>query len=87
MSATVELPDEIVEFVRSEVARGTANDESELVTRAVAMYREMAVRHADLVGHVQKALEQGRQGDTAPFDIEEIIAELESENDEDGQLR
>jgi Arc/MetJ-type ribon-helix-helix transcriptional regulator len=76
MSATVELPDEIVEFVRSEVARGTANDESELVTRAVALYREMAVRHVDLVGHVQNALEQGRKGDTAPFDIEEIIAEL-----------
>ena len=75
MSATVELPDEIVEFVRSEVARGTATNESEFVTRAVALYREMAVRHADLAGHLQTALEQARGGESAPFDMEEIIAE------------
>ena len=87
MSMTVQLPAEIEAFVRAEVADGAATDETDFVSKAVQLYREMKERHTELRSHVQHSLDQARNGEVSPLDMDGIIAELREERDDNGQPR
>ena len=44
--------------------------------------RELKQRHGELNRQIQHSLEDEQAGRVAPFDVEEIVAELEAEIDE-----
>jgi|OpeIllAssembly_1097287.scaffolds.fasta_scaffold1000596_2 Arc/MetJ-type ribon-helix-helix transcriptional regulator len=70
MTVTLQLSEEVEAFVRAEVARGAAADEADFLAKAVAMYRELKVRHADLRDRVHESLAQYERGEVRPLDTE-----------------
>jgi Arc/MetJ-type ribon-helix-helix transcriptional regulator len=68
MTVTLQLSDEIEAFVRAEVARGAAADETEFVAKALEMYRDLKLRHDDLRDRVQESIAQYERGDVRPLD-------------------
>jgi Arc/MetJ-type ribon-helix-helix transcriptional regulator len=82
---TITYPPELDEFVKLELARGAFGSEEELVINAVSALREMKLRHEQLRGDVQAAIEQADRGEVAPLDMDAIKRELMDEIDELGQ--
>jgi putative addiction module CopG family antidote len=74
---TTTLPPDLMKFVEQELATGKFETESELLIRALELYREMKTRHDALRQEVQASLESADRGEVAPFDIEEVISEVE----------
>ena len=70
MTVTLQLSGEVEAFVRAEVARGAAADEADFLAKAVAMYRELKVRPADLRDRVHESLAQYERGEVRPLDTE-----------------
>ena len=85
MPMSVSIPAELQPFIEQELASGEFQDESELVTKALELYREMKTRHQELRTRVQHSLEQADEGQVAPLDMEAIKDSLREELDESGQ--
>jgi putative addiction module CopG family antidote len=84
---SVSIPSELRPFIEQELASGKFRNETELVTAAIELYREMQSRHAELKGQVQRSLEQADRGDVAPLDMGGIKGTLCDELDDSGQPR
>tara|TARA_R110002111_G_scaffold164386_3_gene230577 strand:+ start:32019 stop:32279 length:261 start_codon:yes stop_codon:yes gene_type:complete len=78
-------PPEIIKFIEEEMSTGNYEDETALVTEALEVFRELKQRHVELRKQIQLSLDEEKAGRVAPFDVDEIISELESEVDETGQ--
>ncbi len=76
---------EITDFIAEEMATGTYADESALMAEALEVFRELKQRHGELRQQIQQSLEDEKAGRIAPFDVNEIVRELELELDEAGQ--
>ena len=76
---------EIKEFIAEEMATGSYEDESALMAEALGVFRELKQRHTELRQQIQLSLEDQKAGRVAPFDVNEIVAELELELDQSGQ--
>ena len=76
---------EIAKFIEEELATGAYEDESALMAEALEVFRELKQRHAELRQQIQQSLQDEKAGRIAPFDMNEIISELESEIDETDQ--
>ena len=83
MSST--YPPEITRFIEDEMSSGKFANEAELIARALAVYRELKDGHAELRVKIAEAIEDENAGRVGSLNVEEIIAELESELDEQGQ--
>ena len=70
MTVTLQLPEEIEAYVRAEIARGAAEDETDFLAKAVEMYRELKHRHEDLRAQVQESVAQYERGEVRPLDTE-----------------
>lgn len=70
MTVTLQLPDEIEAYVRAEIARGAAEDETDFLAKAVEMYRELRHRHEDLRAQVDESVAQYERGEVRPLDTE-----------------
>ena len=78
-------PPEIIKFIEEEMSTGNYEDETALVTEALEVFGELKQRHVELRKQIQLSLDEEKAGRVAPFDVDEIISELESEVDETGQ--
>ncbi len=67
-------PPELEQFVQQELATGKYQSETELVNRALEVYRELKLRHDTLRADVETAIAQADRGEAKPLDIEEVIA-------------
>ena len=76
---------EIKKFIADELASGTYEDETALLSEALEVFRELKQRHTDLRQQIQQSLEDEKAGRIAPLDVNDIVAELELELDETGQ--
>ena len=76
---------EITKFIAEELATGTYEDETALLTEALEVFRELKLRHTELRQQIHQSLEDEKAGRIAPLDVNEIIAELELELNEAGQ--
>ncbi len=75
MTVTLQLTEEVEAFVQAEIARGVAADETDFLTKAVELYRELQVRHDELQGRVHESLSQYERGEVRPLDTEATVAE------------
>lgn len=82
--STIDSP-EIKKFIADEMATGSYENESDLMAEALNVFRELKSRHSELRQQIQQSLNDEKNGHVAPFDVNEIIAELELELDETGQ--
>ena len=87
MSLSISIPSELQPFIEQELATGRFRDESELVTAALELYREMNRRHSELRGQVQRSLDQADRGETVPLDMDAIKGTLRDELDDSGRPR
>jgi len=87
MSISISIPAELQPFVKQELAAGRFRDESELVTAALELYREMNLRHAELRSQVKRSLDQADRGEVAPLDMDSIKGTLREELDDLGRPR
>ena len=68
-----------------ELASGEYQDESELLTQALIVYRELKTRHAALREDLEASIAAADRGEVAPLDIGAIKSELAAELDESGE--
>ncbi|MFV1965993.1 MAG: type II toxin-antitoxin system ParD family antitoxin [Pirellulaceae bacterium] len=87
MSMSVSIPSELQPFIEQELAAGKSRDESELVTAALQLYREMNTRHAELRSQIQRSLDQADRGEVSSLDMDSIKGTLRDELDGSGQPR
>ena len=67
-------PPELEHFIQQELAAGNFQSETELVNRALEVYRELKLRHDTLRADVERSLAEADRGEATPLDIEEVIA-------------
>ena len=74
------LPPDLEEFVANQVASGAYTTQGEIVREALMLLRERQrlreLRLLDLRKEIQLGLEQSDRGETAPWDVEEVKAEV-----------
>jgi antitoxin ParD1/3/4 len=74
------LPPDLEEFVANQVASGAYSTQGEIVREALMLLRERQrlreLRLLDLRKEIQLGLEQSERGETGPWDVEEIKAEV-----------
>ena len=70
MALTVQLSEEVEAFVRAEVARGAAADETDFFAKSLDMYRQLRNKHLELQARVQESIAQYERGETRPLDTE-----------------
>lgn len=70
------FPPDIVRFIQDEIESGQFADETELLTAALEVYREVKQRHGELREQVQRSLSRAEQGDVRPLDMESIKQRL-----------
>ena len=73
MTVSVTIPADLQPFVESEMSTGRFEDEGQLVTKSLELYREMKQRHDQLRARVQQSLEEAARGEIEEFDVEAII--------------
>ena len=72
---TVEIPQELEQYVQQELAKGEYQSEDELILDAVRVLRELKTRHETLRQDVQTAIAQSDRGESEPLDIDAIKVE------------
>ena len=87
MNMSVSIPSNLQPFVEQEIASGAVGNETELVSKALELYREMKDRHASLRADVQASLTQAEAGDVSPLDMNVIKETLRSELNDSDQPR
>lgn len=65
---------ELESFIRQELSEGHFDSETELLTRALEVYRTLKQRHDTLRATVNSAIAEADRGEATPLDIETIIA-------------
>ncbi|MCH7988185.1 MAG: hypothetical protein IID46_03425 [Planctomycetes bacterium] len=83
MSST--YPPDIQAFLKHELASGDFQDETELLTQALKVYRELKTRHTTLRDEIAESIAAADRGEVVPLDIESIKTELSAELDESGE--
>ena len=68
-------PPDLQQFMDQELASGEYQDESEVLIRALRVYREFKTRHESLRQDVIRSIEQAERGEVAPMDTEATKAE------------
>ena len=67
-------PPELESFIQQELSEGHFDSETELLTRALEVYRTLKQRHDTLRATVNSAIAEADRGEATPLDIETIIA-------------
>lgn len=80
-------PPDLQQIVDEELASGDFESESDLLIRALKVYRELKARHNSLRKDVETAIATADRGEVAPLDIDAIKAELTNELDESGDRK
>ena len=79
----VSLTNRLDEYVRDKVASGLYNNASEVIREAlrdkIAAEETHEVSLQRLRDAIDPALEQADRGETVPFDLEEILSELDQD--------
>ncbi len=70
-------PPDLQQFMDHELASGEYRDESEVLIRALRVYREFKTRHESLRQDVERSIEQAERGEVAPLDTEATKAEAQ----------
>jgi antitoxin ParD1/3/4 len=85
------LRPDLEEFVANQVASGAYSTQGEIVREALMLLRERQrlreLRLLDLRKEIQLGLEQSERGETAPWDVEEVKAEVRKRLGSDGSGR
>ena len=76
-------PPDILQFVQQSLATGEYASEDDVVIAAMRALRDVRKRHQSLRDDVQAAIAELDQGQGAPWDIEEVKAELSRQLDAD----
>jgi putative addiction module CopG family antidote len=74
-------PPDILQFVQQSLAAGEYASEDDVVIAAMRALRDVRQRHQTLRDDVQAAIAELDQGQAAPWDIEEMKAELSGQLD------
>jgi putative addiction module CopG family antidote len=80
MTMSVSIPSNLQPFVEEELATGEYTSESELVAKALEVYRELKRRHHQLLEDVQRSLAQADRGGFKPLDMSAIKAKLRDDH-------
>jgi Arc/MetJ-type ribon-helix-helix transcriptional regulator len=73
MTVSITIPADLQPFVQTEMSTGRFENEGQLVTKSLELYREMKQRHDELRAQVQQSLEEAARGEVEEFDVEAII--------------
>ncbi len=65
---------ELEAFIQEELSEGHFDNEAELLTRALEVYRTLKQRHDTLRTTVDTAIAEADRGEATPVDIETVIA-------------
>lgn len=74
-------PPEVEAFIAQQLAAGKFQNESELATAAIRVVQELATRERKFREDLKRSLEQAERGEVEPWDIEEILRELDADLD------
>ncbi len=85
MTINVSIPPGLQPFVEAELATGAFADESELVAKALELFRELSGKHQSLRNDVQASIEQAERGEVTPLNTERIKDTLRAEFNESDQ--
>ena len=67
-------PPELEAFIQQELSEGHFDNETELLTCALEVYRVLKERHDTLRATVNTAIAESDRGEATPLDIEAVIA-------------
>ena len=87
MNMSVNIPTTLKPFVDEELSSGKFANESELITTALELYREMKARHSDLRSNVDASLAQADAGRVTPLDMEDVKSRLAAKFDSNGRSK
>ena len=73
MTVSITIPADLQPFVEAEMSTGRFENEGQLVTKSLELYRELKQRHDQLRAQVQQSLEEAARGAVEEFDVEAII--------------
>jgi putative addiction module CopG family antidote len=73
-------PPEVEAFIAEQLAAGKFENESELATAAIRVVQELAARERKFREDLKRSIEQADRGEVEPWDIEQIIGELNAES-------
>jgi Arc/MetJ-type ribon-helix-helix transcriptional regulator len=81
------FPPDLQGFIQQELASGDFQNESELLVRALEVYRELKTRDAQLRNEVQASIAAAERGEVTPLDMSQIIGILARELDPKNQSK
>ncbi len=67
-------PPELEAFIQQELSEGHFDNEAELLTRALEVYRALKQRHDTLRATVNTAIAEADRGEATALDIETVVA-------------
>lgn len=72
-------PPEVEAFVAEQLASGKFGSESELATAALRVVQELSARERMFREDLKRSLEQAERGEVEPWDLDEILKELDAD--------
>ena len=79
---SIMIPLSLQPFVKQELKNGAFTNETELVAKALELYRDMKARHEHLRSELQGSLKQADAGEVAVLDMDSIKNSLPTDLDE-----
>jgi putative addiction module CopG family antidote len=74
-------PPEVEAFIAEQLASGKFESESELATAAIRVVQELATRERKFREDLKRSIEQADRGEVEPWDLEQILRELDADLD------
>lgn len=71
---TIDVPDDIAQFIRDSISSGNFHSESDVVTAALRVFRNRETRRAQLQQEIQPAIDRLDRGEGIVLDDESLPA-------------